>query len=62
MPERLLCNTLKDASMVVTMAPPCGKAQAMTTPNAVSVYSSPSHLDQQTDKGAQYPGHLCLEF
>lgn len=61
MPERLLCNALKDASMVVTMAPPCGKAEAMT-PNAVSVYSSPSHLDQQTDKGAQYAGRLCLKF
>lgn len=59
MQERLLCNTLKDTSMVVTMAPPCGKTHAMI-PNAISIYSSPSHLYQQTNR-AQYPGNLCQE-
>lgn len=40
MQERLLCNILKDTSVVVTMAPPCGKTYAMT-PNAISI---PLHL------------------
>lgn len=31
---------VKDTSMVVTMAPPCGKTHAMT-PNAISVFLSP---------------------
>lgn len=45
--------------MVVTMAPPCGRIQAMTLDS--SCYFLPN-LHQEANSEAQYPGDLCLVF